>query len=282
MRSEVTAAEQARYREQGFLVLEGFLDEHELAEWRSAFDDAIARRVAVVGDQSRPGQAIGELAPQELDTRPEVWPAEFGFTQCMNLWKSDPEIRRLLHDERIGRIAADLAGVDGIRVWYDQTFVKEPWAGPTPLHQDDPYWSFTSPDALSIWVALDDADLTNGALCYLPGTHLTHSWKQADDVTPGAIFGVYPEWESIEPVFCPVAAGAALFHNGLTVHGSGANMTPRPRRVMNCAFMPDGATFNGIQNVLTDEVFASYQVGDVLDDDTRNPLVFSRRVRVAG
>lgn len=31
-------------------------------------------------------------------------------------------------DERIGKIAADLAGVDGIRIWHDQALIKKPWA----------------------------------------------------------------------------------------------------------------------------------------------------------
>jgi ectoine hydroxylase-related dioxygenase (phytanoyl-CoA dioxygenase family) len=194
----------------------------------------------------------------------------------MNVWQTDEQMRSLLHDERIGQMAATLSQVDGVRVWYDQTFVKRPWAGPTPLHQDNPYWSFTSTDALTIWVALDDVDLKNGALCYLPGTHLLAEWKQAEDVTIDSIFGVHPGWRSIEPVFCPIRAGGVLWHNGLTVHGSGANLSPHPRRAINCAFMPDGATFNGQQNVLPDDVYSRYRIGDVLDDDERNPLIFAR------
>ncbi|MCY4410047.1 MAG: hypothetical protein OXC27_06265 [Caldilineaceae bacterium] len=30
-------------------------------------------------------------------------------------------------------------------------------------------------------------------------------------------------------------------------------------------FMPDGCTFNGKQNIFTDEQFASYEIGEVLD-----------------
>ena len=71
-------------------------------------------------------------------------------------------------------------------------------------------------------------------------------------------------------------AGSCSFHNGLIAHGAGANMTPGWRRAMTCGFMPDGCTFNGIQNILTDEQFASYEIGDVLDDDRQNPLIYHR------
>jgi ectoine hydroxylase-related dioxygenase (phytanoyl-CoA dioxygenase family) len=35
----------------------------------------------------------------------------------------------------------------------------------------------------------------------------------------------------------------------LAAHGAGANMTRGQRRAMTCAYMPDGSTFNGVQNI---------------------------------
>ncbi len=43
---------------------------------------------------------------------------------------------------------------------------------------------------------------------------------------------------------------------------------------MTCAYMPDGATFNGQQNILTDEQIAHLSIGDPLNDENQNPLVF--------
>jgi ectoine hydroxylase-related dioxygenase (phytanoyl-CoA dioxygenase family) len=74
----------------------------------------------------------------------------------------------------------------------------------------------------------------------------------------------------------PMPAGSCTFHNGLTLHGAAGNMTPRRRRAMTCAYMPDGAVFNGQQNVLPDSYFASLRLGDRLDNDEINPLVFHR------
>jgi len=51
-------------------------------------------------------------------------------------------------------------------------------------------------------------------------------------------------------------------------------MTNGPRRAMTCAYMPDGATFNGQKNVLPDDYFASLQIGDPLDDNRINPLLW--------
>ena len=63
----------------------------------------------------------------------------------------------------------------------------------------------------------------------------------------------YPQFLNTESVSVPMKAGSCPFHNGLTIHGASANMTNGYRRAMTCAYMPDGAVFNGIKNILTDE-----------------------------
>ena len=52
-------------------------------------------------------------------------------------------------------------------------------------------------------------------------------------------------------------------------------MTPRPRFAMTVAYMPDGATFNGQQDIYTTEEAARLQPGDTLADPALNPLVYS-------
>ncbi|MYC61437.1 MAG: hypothetical protein F4Y08_16355 [Caldilineaceae bacterium SB0662_bin_9] len=71
-------------------------------------------------------------------------------------------------------------------------------------------------------------------------------------------------------------ASCASSHYRLLAHGAGANMTSGWRRAMTCAFMPYGSTFNGIQNVLSDEQVAAYAIGDELNDDRQNPVVYHR------
>jgi ectoine hydroxylase-related dioxygenase (phytanoyl-CoA dioxygenase family) len=89
-----------------------------------------------------------------------------------------------------------------------------------------------------------------------------------------AIFTLYPELATLEAVAAPMKAGSASFHNGLCIHGAGANMTPRPRRAMTCAYMPEGATFNGQKNVLPDAYLATLSIGDALMNDEQNPLLW--------
>jgi hypothetical protein len=55
-------------------------------------------------------------------------------------------------------------------------------------------------------------------------------------------------------------------------------MTPHPRRAMTCAYMPVGEKFNGQQNILSDEHVARLKVGDPMEDDEQNPLVWSKEI----
>ena len=45
---------------------------------------------------------------------------------------------------------------------------------------------------------------------------------------------------------------------------------------MTAGYMPDGSVFNGIRNVLSDVQVAALQVGDPLDDERQNPLLWRR------
>jgi ectoine hydroxylase-related dioxygenase (phytanoyl-CoA dioxygenase family) len=90
-----------------------------------------------------------------------------------------------------------------------------------------------------------------------------------------AVFGLYPDLASVAPVSAPMKAGSASFHNGLCIHGAGPNMTTAPRRAMTCAFMPDGSRYNGKANVLPEEYRQTLVIGDLLDNDGQNPLIYA-------
>ena len=261
MRSMLTQEEISTYHANGFLVVADFLSPAELEEWRSAVEEALAFR---------------EAHPSWMDAVDDEYYAAV-FTQRIHLGHDSPRLRALTLNPQLGRLAAELESVDRLRLWMDQALVKQPFANPTAFHIDVTYWSFQSEHAITAWIALDDATLENGALCYVPGTHTD---KRFDHVAIGAnvggLFEIYPEWAEIDTVFCPVAAGGCIFHNGLTAHAAGANLTRHYRRAMTCAYMPDGVTYNGRQSALTPDQAKRYRIGDFLDDNDHFPLVYAK------
>jgi ectoine hydroxylase-related dioxygenase (phytanoyl-CoA dioxygenase family) len=263
MKYKISQEKKDFYQKNGFVVIEDFLDLGELETWRRVTEDAVQKRLIErdgLTNQDDPDKYYSQV-----------------FIQCVRLADTHEGMAKLMLDPRLGEAAATLAGVDGIRIWHDQALFKQPYGNPTAWHLDDPYWSFFSPNAISIWVALDNATLANGCLWYLPGTHKSARFENVGiGENIASLFKVYPEWKNIDAVPAPASAGSAVFHNGLIAHGAGANMTRYPRRAMTCAYMPDGSTFNGQQNVLPDAYFNSLKIGDVIEDPKQVPLLWKR------
>ena len=262
MISKLTGTQIESYHEHGFLVVEEFLNDDELEMWRQCVEDAVTDRL---------GGSVEHLTNQ---ANPQDFYARV-FTQCLRLADTNDALRELVYDPRLGKLTNDLVGTEGIRVWHDQALIKPPHGNPTAWHLDVPYWSFDSHDAISFWLALDNVTLENGCMWYIPRSHKT---ARFDNVgighNVGELFNVYPEWRDIDPVPVPCPAGSIVWHNGLCAHGAGANMTNKYRRAMTCAFMPDGSYFNGKRNILPPDLFESLEVGDLLENEEQNPLVW--------
>jgi phytanoyl-CoA hydroxylase len=270
MKNNLSTEQIAQYQRDGFLVIEDFLTPDELSFWRDALEEAVAIR----NGNKLPGRA--EVYGKGDDSDKSYY--DNVFTQLINLWQDNGKMRWIMLDERLGKMAAELSQADGVRIWHDQALIKQPWANPTSWHLDTPYWSFSDRRALSIWVALDDATYENGCLFFVPGSHLQTTFDNPGiGKNMGAIFTTYPQLKKSRSVAAPMKAGSCSFHNGLTIHGAHANMTAGYRRAMTCAYMPDGNTYNGIQNILSDEQVRQLNIGDLLNDDTINPLIYKRR-----
>jgi ectoine hydroxylase-related dioxygenase (phytanoyl-CoA dioxygenase family) len=108
-------------------------------------------------------------------------------------------------------------------------------ANETPWHQDEAYWEpDRSYQAVGAWMPLDDADIDNGCLWFLPGSHL-------GDVRRHRHVGNHPDINLLElaehevldvstAVPVPLRAGGASFHHPRMFHYARPNTTGRLRR----------------------------------------------------
>eukprot|EP00730_Choanoeca_flexa_P007259 TRINITY_DN12302_c0_g6_i1.p2 TRINITY_DN12302_c0_g6~~TRINITY_DN12302_c0_g6_i1.p2 ORF type:complete len:109 (+),score=9.23 TRINITY_DN12302_c0_g6_i1:491-817(+) len=105
-----------------------------------------------------------------------------------------------------------------------------------------PYWSFTSPHACSLWLALDDAAVQNGCMYFLKGSHREvartanvsgHFEKVAIGSNMRTAIDQYPALlRGYECVPSVLTAGDCSIHNGMVMHAAGPDMTPYRRRAM--------------------------------------------------
>ena len=225
--SLVTRDHIATFERDGFVVVEDALDAQELARFGPAVDAAVAARSE--GDK----RAVAEKTLYEQS-----------FIQCMNLWEDFPAVRPLSFHPRLGEAAANLLGVEAVRVWHDQALYKEPGGRETDPHQDLPFWPISSSDQVSVWIPFDGSTREGGGMAYVPGSHrvglskfvdITHSLQpEPYDILAD------PKIRDREPVWVDVPPGAVVFHHSLCVHLAAPNASDRMRRVHTVIYFAGG------------------------------------------
>ena len=225
----VTAEHIEAFARDGFVVVDGLLDDDELATYGAAVDACVARRLS--------------HDPRPLEERSRY---EQSFVQCMNLWEEDEVVRGLTFHPRVTRAAAELLQVPAVRLWHDQALYKDAGGRATDAHQDQPYWPIAEPDTITAWIPFDGSTLANGAMAYVPGSHqvglrrfVNIFFGEPEDLL------AHPDIAGTEPRFVEVPRGSVAFHHGLTAHLAGPNETDAVRRVHTMILFADGCTRGG-------------------------------------
>ncbi|SDW90891.1 phytanoyl-CoA dioxygenase family protein [Paenibacillus sp. CF384] len=238
---DTTALQQEKiafYRQNGFVQLDGVISEEELRELRLCADEAMHVEVSQSTQPDKTNRGYYRVLNQRFNT-----------------WRDHGGMSRFSLSRRLGDMARQLTGADGIRVFHDHLLYKMPGdSKPTPWHQDLPYWPMKERGALSIWLPLDDVDERNGCMMFVPGSHQVGKLNAVDLVNPQDLYA-FEESESVRntrPVVVPMKAGSCTFHDGLTFHYAHANLTDKPRRVLAIIFMPDGTIYTGQPHILCD------------------------------
>ena len=148
---DVLPEQVARFQRDGHILLRSVASSEEVVAYRSVI---LAARE----------QFGAERTP--LESRDTYGKA---FLKGMNLWSKDEGVRRFVLARRFAKIAAELLGVEGVRVYHDQALLKEPGGGYTPWHQDQHYWPLDTDNTVTMWMPLVDASPAMGTMRFASG-----------------------------------------------------------------------------------------------------------------
>jgi hypothetical protein len=129
----------------------------------------------------------------------------------------------------------DILGPDFV-CWNTHLFSKAPRdPKAVPFHQDSVYWPLSPSHTVTVWLALDDVDEENGAVRYVPGSHLSgpleHRQRELDGTrTLKREVAAGPGDRSTR--LNTLSAGEASIHADLLLHGSAANLSDRRRAAL--------------------------------------------------
>ncbi|CAI8021326.1 Phytanoyl-CoA dioxygenase domain-containing protein 1 homolog [Geodia barretti] len=138
----------------------------------------------------------------------------------------------LLTHPKIVACVKDIIGEDVIG-WGAHYFCKMPH-DPKNVgwHQDAGYWPLTPSKTVTVWLAIDDATVENGAMRFIAGSHhLGHLTPRHSEPDENSVLGqVVENAEQLgESVDVELKAGEISIHTDLLLHGSNANPSPKRR-----------------------------------------------------
>jgi hypothetical protein len=185
----------------------------EIDEIRTYFDELLASTLAAGGDSYSISSAHLKHA--------RVW--------------------EMLNHPRIVAYVSDLLGEDVIG-WGSHFFCKLPGDGKrVDWHQDCSYWPLTPTRALTVWLAIDDADQENGCMEIYAGSHVHGLIDfETSDEDSGNVLDQsvkHPEQYGRHQV-TPLRAGQISIHSDLLVHGSAPNDSDRRRCGLTLRYCP--------------------------------------------
>ena len=252
----LSEAQVERFREQGFIVLEGVLDRAEI----TAYGEAI-RAVAMAHFRAR-GLA-----------------ASFGgaFLQQLNLRYCSDAVRSFVLSPRFGRIASRLLGAPAVRLYHEQALFKPPGGIDSHWHQDQFYFPFDDTFTLGMWMPLVDCSPDMGPLRFIAGSHKYGNLEgMSISEESKHFFDDFAEREGLQVVQVPgLRAGDCSLHLGWTVHGAPANRSDKMREAMTANYFPDGARITDLARSPDGLRFVGGLLPGQLATSAMNPIVFS-------
>ena len=257
----ITTAQIEQFERDGFIKLKGVLSHAALKH----YGDEITRLTIALNTQDAP-----------LEERSTY---DKAFLQVMNLWEHSAIVKEFVMGQRLGRIAAELLRVRGVRLYHDQSLYKEPGGGITPAHADQYYWPLASDRTITAWVPLQAVPADMGPLGF---------YARSQSVEFGRDLGISDESE--EKISANMARhgfafecsafelGEISFHLGWTFHKAGANVSATPRAVMTMIYMDAdmrlAQALSPAQANDRDHWCPGVQPGDAIAT-WRNPVVFA-------
>ncbi len=170
-------------------------------------------------------------------------------------WRITPGFHDILWNPAFVMAASQLMGGVPVRFWHDQLFCKPAkHGGVVAWHQDYSYWTRTTPmKHLTCWMGLDDSNIENGCLRYVPRSH---KWGFFDKpVLTGDMDGLKnmlseKQKNDFNPVAIEMKKGYATFHHPLLIHGSYENFSDYSRRAFVLNVFADGVKSNSDETIL--------------------------------
>jgi phytanoyl-CoA hydroxylase len=217
----LTDIERERFARDGFLVARRLADDARVAVLRRT---ALAHLDPLIG----PAEFEADVHYPGAPTSREAAGGETPRRLLSALARDDTFRDWAMGEPVAGRVRELLGGEARVaQTHHNCVMTKHPGHSSATLwHQDVRYWSFDSPELVSVWLALGDEADANGALRVIPGSHRLELDRGRLDAEL-FLRPELPENAALidSAVSVELGAGDVLFFDARTFHAAGRNGT---------------------------------------------------------
>lgn len=238
----LTDDEIRQYSEEGYLVLNDFLTETEVATLDDWFDHFTS------GKEEGMGRDFCDMS-QPYGTPFE----EFQLVNAVLPSRYRTELENNIFMQVAANVASQLYADGPTMLDYDQFLAKKPGKDQAQfaMHQDLGYWPKTENTWTATFsLALTDSDVENGCLVVIPGTnrepelreHVPVDYSGTGDLEANRDQShtlTIETKETDQPIYLPVKRGSVTIHDERIVHGSKGNTSDIWRKTYVMAFRPE-------------------------------------------
>ena len=163
----LSSVSRANFEREGFLIFRNCLGVDICEEARTFVLDSLKPLIGPAElevDVGYPGGPVGDIdAGSETPRR------------LLHAYGRAPIMRQMAFHENVRRVIYELMEDKSVMLsqcHHNCVMTKFPkYSSITGWHQDIRYWHFDLPELISVWIALDREDESNGALKLIPGSH---------------------------------------------------------------------------------------------------------------
>ena len=253
----------ARFRRDGYIKLKQVLSPEVIAHYGPIITQEVYRLNTM------------HLPLEQRDTYSKA------FLQVGNIWTKHETVREFCWGQRLARMAAELLGVLGVRMYHDQALYKEPGGGVTPWHADQYYWPLSNANTVTAWIPLQATPMEMGPLAFAKGSHKFEAGRELgiSDESEQEI-GRSMKEHNYPLDDTPFDLGEVSFHYGWTFHRAGRNVSTQPRAVMTIIYMDENIRLIAPETKAREgdrDAFASdVEVGGIMNGKM-TPVIYTTR-----
>lgn len=218
----LTPAQVEQYHEEGYVIVEGVVDDVTRQRMKNALAELVEKSRAVSTHDD-----IYDLEPGHTAQEPRV-------RRIKKPHMVYPVFNEFLYSTKFKAITQDLLG-ESVRLHGSKLNLKAPHFGsPVEWHQDWAFYPHTNDDVTAAGVMLDDTTVENGAMYVIPGSHkgVTYDHHGPDGHFCGAMDPDTCGVDFSKAVACEGPAGSVSFHHVRAIHGSAQNTSTRSRGLL--------------------------------------------------